>query len=126
MAIIGSSLDGNASFGTELLDVKSWTVSSDAEVPDYAGSDTAGWTQAVGGVSEWSAAVVVVANTSAHISSQASPGTSATLILTESAGDTYTGTAVVESYETTVDIEGEVISVTLGFQGSGQLVFAAS
>ena len=115
-----SGQDGSVTFNSQDIPALRWTLDRSEPAIDTTDSGHSGArTRIAKGIYDWSATVECHFDTGA---TYPDVGDSASLVLTRSAGNTYTGTAIVTSAPLTTDIEGEAVnSITFEFAGNGAL-----
>jgi predicted secreted protein len=121
-AISGSGGDVKIA-GTQIAEIKKFSLTLKAELHAYASNKTAGWKERVGGTKDWSVSLEGVWDPADKAIAVLLPGTEVDLSMLTDANDTFLGPAIVENWKIEVDIDGGgLVTWTAEAQGNGELI----
>lgn len=128
MAVV-TGINGAVSVGgTEIADVRNFSITHEKSNQEYGSSSTAPWKASAEGAEMWSGSIEAFLRShdvedGTDVEQEIDEGDEITLELTTHTGETISGSALVDSldgYE--VDINGSgLISVSINFTGKGTL-----
>lgn len=123
--------DGKATFsGTDILQVRGWTLSDSSDNKAFVSSATAGQTRRVKANQDWTASVTVFFDDGSPPTNVAKGDIAELELFTAQGagvGGKYVGEGIVESIEPETDVEGgELIGATINFAADGAMVFTAN
>lgn len=115
---------GTATINSVLVKgVESWNIDYTANIIEVTGMDSGGIAEHIGGVTRWSGSITGHYDGATGGSlGTVTPGASLThsLVTNTTAGKTYAGTAIIESCNPEVSVDGSV-RFTINFTGTGAL-----
>ncbi len=125
-----SGKTGTVSLGTTpatVLGITNWNLTYTADVPETTGMDSSGLKTYIPGLVGWSGSCAGHWDTSEGKFVGATPGiipgataATATLALSATGGNSYSGSAIVTSFGVSSSVDGTV-DFTIDFQGTGAL-----
>lgn len=124
---VTSGIGGRIKIGANLIgNITSWTVRKEKKQGEYVSSHSGGWTKRVTGAMDWSGSAEFVGDgdlPDSFPNTELEAGTQVTLLLyadsSESKG--FTGPALIESVEITLNVSEEPIGGSMTFNGNGAL-----
>lgn len=113
--------NGSVTFTGLTAGVKGWSLTYKGETDDTTKYSDAGTRSFIATVTTWNASVTGFFDTA----NTAVPGDSATLTLTVTSGETYSGTAILTGMTVTSSVDG-VTTCDWTFQGTGTLTITSA
>ncbi len=112
--------NGNVKFGgNDIVDVKRWEITREAEVKTFVSSDSGGYQKVVPGAKRWSGRFEMLLEDGSP-NPGVEVGDSGAGLFYLDASHTLGGTIVIQSIEVSVDIDGsEIEGATVSFVGDG-------
>jgi len=123
MSVPITGLSGSVEMDSLLADVFSWSITRTSDNQTYASSSTAGWKKTLAGQKGWTL-TMSVANPDGSLEFGFEIGDSVAFVGTSVTGKYASGTAVIDTIEPEVDIEGAtVVRSTVTATGDGELSY---
>jgi len=125
-----SGKDGTIKLGetpVAIFQISNWKVNPKANISKRATNSSAGWKRSIAGSKEWSGSWEQLIDDSNEPPVKEGDSIDAQFHIDGSDGQYYSGTVVVESVDTEVDIDdGTEIGYTINFEGDGALTRTGS